>query len=70
MAKYIINTEMTKKFHYRLQDQIFEHCEDFECWEDDMTYEESLEHCKRCDYYALCQLSNEITKEIFRGTFK
>ena len=50
MAKYIINTEMTKKFHYHLQDKIFEHCEDFECWEDDMNYEESLEHCKRCDY--------------------
>ena len=70
MAKYIINTEMTKKFHYRLQDKIFEHCEDFECFPDDLNYEESLEHCERCDYYALCQLSNEITKEIFRGTFK
>ena len=70
MPKYEIDIEMTKKFHYRLQDKIFEHSEDFECWEDDMDYEESLEHCKRCDYYALCQLSNEITKEIFRGTFK
>jgi hypothetical protein len=70
MAKYKINIEMTKKFHYRLQDQIFEHCEDFECWEDDMTYEESVEHCKRCDYYLLCQFSNKITEKIFMGEFK
>lgn len=70
MAKYIINTEMTKKFHYRLQDEMFNHCEDFESWEDDMEIEEMMEHCKRCDYYALCQLSNEITKKIFMGEFK
>ena len=69
MPKYTINTEMTKKFHYRLQDKIFEHCEDFECWEDDMTREEEEQHCLRYDYYNLCRLSNEITKRIFYKNF-
>lgn len=70
MTRYEIDTEMTRKFHYHLQDKIFEHCEDFENWNTDMTYDESLEHCQRCNYYALCQLSNEITLKIFMGEFK
>lgn len=70
MSRYEIDIETTKNFHHRLQDKIFEHCEDFECFSDDMNYDESLEHYEKCDYYALCQLSNEITKKIFLGEFK
>lgn len=63
MPKYIINAEMTKNLHNALQEEMFSHCEDFEVFPED-TLEEMNNHCKLCEYYLACKLSNEITFRI------
>ena len=62
MPKYILNEDLTKRVHYDLQDEMFNHCEDFEVMSDD--FEEAKEQCKHCDYYLACQISNQITAKI------
>lgn len=63
MPKYIINVELTKNLHNALQEEMFSHCEDFEAYPQD-DFNEMEAHCKLCEYYFACKLSNEITFRI------
>lgn len=59
MPKYVINKEVTTDVHHFLQRQMFQHCDDFE--ELPTEIEAAEEHCKNCEYYLACQISNELT---------
>ena len=63
MPKYILNAEKTRKVHEALQNEMFSHCEDFENFPKG-DFEELEAHCKLCEYYLACKISNEITFKI------
>lgn len=60
MAQTNLDVEKTKKLHYILQHKMFEHCDDYENLED-LDDAKTREHCERCEYYSLCQFSNNLT---------